>query len=124
MNALTALRSIRGTTSYQRNSRVRARGGWPNNSLTEAGVELVDALKILGMDAAGHEQAIDPESVCAGEIRPHGIPDRQNPRKRRRMAAALGCEFYGALVDRPVRLAVEDHLAAEFAIESATAPAQ
>ena len=33
------------------------------------------------------------------------------------MTAALGGQCHGAFVDRPVRLAVEDHLAAEFAIE-------
>ena len=42
-------------------------------------VELIDAFEILGVDAAGHEQAIDPETVGAGEIGPHGISDRKNP---------------------------------------------
>ena len=55
-------------------------------------VELIDALEILGMDAAGHEQAIDPEAVGAGQIRPHRIPDRQNAVERiawpRRSAAS------------------------------------
>ena len=39
-------------------------------------VELVDAFEFLRMDAAGHKQAIDPESLGAGQIRPHGISDR------------------------------------------------
>ena len=37
-------------------------------------VELIDAFEILGMDAAGHEQAIDPEAMGARQIRPHRIP--------------------------------------------------
>src|SRR5205823_871890 len=73
---------------------------------------LVDAFELLGMDAAGHEQAIDAEAERAGQISPHGIADRQYPVERRWPAAAFGGERHGALIDRPVRFAVEDHLAA------------
>src|SRR5260370_39059027 len=85
--------------------------------LHRGGVELIEALKILGMDAAGHEQTIDSETVCARQIRPHRIPDRKNAAELDRMALALGGECHGALINRPVRLAVKDHFAAEFAIE-------
>ena len=47
-------------------------------------VELVDALEIAGVNAAGDEQAVDPESMGAGQIGPHRIADRQNPAQRRR----------------------------------------
>jgi len=50
--------------------------------LDRGGVELIDALEVFGMDAAGHEQAVDPETVGAGEIRSHGIPDRQHALER------------------------------------------
>src|SRR5712672_90546 len=80
-------------------------------------VELVDAFELLGMDAAGHEQAIDAEAERTGEVGAYGIADRQHPVERRRPAAAFGGECHGAFIDRPVRLAVEDHLAAELAIE-------
>src|SRR5258707_15813194 len=73
--------------------------------LYRGGVELIEALKILGMDAAGHEQAIDPEAVGARQIRPHGIPDRKNAAELDRVALALGGEREGALIDRPGRLA-------------------
>ena len=70
-------------------------------------VELVDPFEFLGMDAAGHKQAIDPEALGAGQIRPHGIPDRQHAVEFDRMAAALRGQRDGALVDRSVRLAVD-----------------
>src|SRR5260370_38934334 len=82
-----------------------------------SGIELVDALEILGVDAAGYEQAIDPEAVGARQIGAHGIPDGENAAELNRMAMALGGKRHGALIDRPVRLAVGDHLASELAIE-------
>src|SRR6202162_4301151 len=85
--------------------------------LYRGGVQLIDALEVLGVDAPGHEQAIDPEAVGAGQIRPDGIPDRQNAAEWYRLAAALGGKRDRALVDRPVRLAVEDHFTAELEIE-------
>src|SRR5436190_22568942 len=85
----------------------------PNRS----GVELVDALKILGVDAARDEQAIDPEAVDARQIGAHGIPDGENAVELNRMALALGGKRHGALIDRPVWLAVKDHFATELAIE-------
>src|SRR5260370_22609906 len=85
--------------------------------LHRGGVELIEALKILGVDAAGHEQTIDSETVGARQIRPHRIPDRKNAVELDRVALALGGECHRALIDRPMRLAVKDHLAAEFAIE-------
>ena len=72
--------------------------------LHRSGVELVDALEFLGVNAAGHEQAVDAEAVRARQIRPHGIPDRQHAVEPDRMALALGGELDGALIDRPVRL--------------------
>src|SRR5665647_3957431 len=75
-------------------------------------IELVDALELLGMNAAGHEQAVDPETLGAGEIGAHGIPDRQHAVELDRMALAFRRQLHGALVDRPVRLAVTDHPAA------------
>src|SRR5579859_1407010 len=80
-------------------------------------VELIDAVEVPGVDAAGHEQTIDSEAVRAGQVRPYRISDRQNAAELRRAAAALGGECEGALVDRPVRLAVEDHFATKFTIE-------
>src|ERR1700722_16709973 len=44
-------------------------------------VELIDALEILGVDAAGDEQAVDAKTVGAGEISAHRIPDRQHAAK-------------------------------------------
>src|ERR1700724_2014938 len=85
--------------------------------LHRSGVELIDALKILGVDAAGYEQAIDPEVLGARQIGPYRIPDREDPVERNRVALALDGKRQGALIDRPMRLAVKDHLAAEFAIE-------
>src|SRR5438067_13921641 len=69
------------------------------------------------MDAAGHEQAIDPETVSAGEIGAHGIADRENPVELNRVTLPLGGKLACALIDRPVRLAVANHLAAAPAIE-------
>src|SRR4029079_10147935 len=80
-------------------------------------IELIDALEFLGMDAAGEEKTIDPETERAGEVGAHRISDRQYTVERGWPAAALGGERHGAFIDRPVRLAVEDRLAAEFAIE-------
>src|SRR5438128_11740140 len=85
----------------------------PNRS----GVELVDALKILGVDAARDEQAIDPEAVGARQIGAHGIPDGENAVELNRMVLALGGKRHGALIDRSVWLAIKDHFAAELAIE-------
>src|SRR5882724_12889068 len=85
--------------------------------LHRSGIELVDALKILGVDATRDEQAIDPEAVGARQIGAHGIPDGENAVELNRMALALGGKRHGALIDRPVWLAVKDHLAAELAIE-------
>src|ERR1700704_4353029 len=79
-------------------------------------IELVDALEILGMNAAGHEQAIDSKTMGAGQIGAYRIADREHAGKRRPGVAALGRQLHGAFVDRPVRLAVEDHVAAQFAI--------
>jgi len=50
-------------------------------------VELVDAFEFLGMDAAGHEQAIDAEGMRAGEVGTDGIADRQHPVERSRVLA-------------------------------------
>src|SRR5450756_57604 len=78
-------------------------------------VELVDALELLGMDAAGHEQAVDPETMGAGEVGAHGIADCQHAVELDRMLLALGGDviFYGK-PHRPIyERAME--LAAEFA---------
>src|SRR3954464_2992085 len=80
-------------------------------------IELVDALEFLGMDAAGEEKTIDAETECAGEVGPHRIPDRQHTVERGWPAAPFGGERHRAFIDRPVRLAVEDRLAAQFSIE-------
>src|SRR6478609_8265939 len=80
-------------------------------------IELVDALEILGVNAAGYEQAIDPEAVGACQIGARRIPDGENAVELNRMALALGGERHGALIDRPVRLAVKNHFAAKLAIE-------
>src|SRR5215210_410661 len=85
--------------------------------LHSGGVELVDALKILGMNAPGHEQAIDPESVRARQIGAYRIADSQNALQLDWMLLAIGGQLYGTLIDRPVRLAIKDHLTAEFAME-------
>src|SRR5438270_532572 len=69
------------------------------------------------MNAAGYEQAIDPETMGAGEIGAHGIADRQNPFELNRPTSPLSGKLDRALIDRPVRLAIENHLAAELAIE-------
>src|ERR1700724_3827056 len=97
--------------------------GWPNlppqlprqrlwrmaeQLLYRGRVELVDALEFLGVDAAGHEQAIDPETVGAGEIGPHRIADRQHAAQLNRMTSPLGGKLDRALINRPVRPAVGD----------------
>src|SRR5437660_613244 len=53
----------------------------------------------------------------AGEIRAHGITDREHLAQLGGVSAPLGGKRHRALIDRPVRLAVEHHLAAELAIE-------
>ena len=94
------------------------RAGWMSEQLPNRGrIELVDALEFLGMDAAGEEKTIDSETERAGEIGSHRISDRQHAVERGRPAAAFGGQRHGAFIDRPVRFAVEDRLAAEFAIE-------
>ena len=85
-----------------------AHGGW---------IELVQPLEFAGMNAADHEQAVDPERLRAGKVGPHAIADRQHAVQRRRLAARCGGQRHRAIVDRTMRLAVEDHLAAEFAIQ-------
>ena len=55
-------------------------------------IELIDAFKILGVDAAGDEQAIDSKTVGAGEVRAHGIPDREHTIQLDRMVlASIAC---------------------------------
>src|SRR5438132_12607881 len=85
----------------------------PNRS----GVELVDALKILGVDAARDEQAIDPEAVGARQIGAHGIPDGEHAVELNRMALARGGKRHGAVVERTVGVAGKDDFAAEIAME-------
>src|SRR2546429_5426235 len=85
--------------------------------LNRSGVELVDALKILGVDAARDEQAIDPEAVGARQIGAHGIPDGENAVELNRMVLAIGGKRHGALIDRSVWLAVNNHYSAVLAIE-------
>src|SRR3954463_2119935 len=78
-------------------------------------VELVETLELLGMDAAGHEQAIDAEFARAGKVGAHGIPDREYLLAVDLVTLAFAGQRHRALVDRPVRLAVEEHFAAELA---------
>src|SRR5580704_6086571 len=80
--------------------------------LHRGGIELVEALELLAVDAAGHEQAIDPEPMGACEVGTDGIADRQYAVEPDRVAVALGGKLHGPLIDRSMRLAVEDHLAA------------
>src|SRR5258708_28423427 len=69
--------------------------------LHRRGIELVDALKILGVDAAGYEQAIDPEAVGARQIGAHGIPDGENAADLNRMPMAPRGRLHAALLHRP-----------------------
>src|SRR5215475_11551503 len=85
--------------------------------LHRGGVELVDALEVLGVNAAGDEQAVDAEAMGAGEVGANTVSNGQHLAQLRRMAAALGGQYHRALIDWAVRLAVEYHLAAELAVE-------
>src|SRR5690349_10270023 len=80
-------------------------------------IELIDSLELLGVNPPGDEQAVDAETVRAGEIGAHGIADREYAVELDLVAAMFGGECDRALVDRPMRLAVEDDLAAHLAIE-------
>src|SRR6478752_6902749 len=80
-------------------------------------IERVDTGEFLGVNAAGHEQAVDAKTMSAREIGAHGIADRQNLAELGAVAVFLRGQLHGALTDRPVRLAVERHLTAELAIE-------
>ena len=53
----------------------------------------------------------------AHQVRAHGIADGEHPVQWRVLAAPFPRQRHGAFVDRPVRLAVKNYLAAEFAIE-------
>src|SRR5258708_21067242 len=85
--------------------------------LHRGGVELVDALKVFGMDAARHEQAIDSKTMSAGEVGPYRIPDRKHAAEFGCMPVTLGGKLHGAFVDLPVRLSLQDHFASKLAIE-------
>src|ERR1700744_828546 len=85
--------------------------------LERSGSELVDPLEFLGMNAPGDEEAVDAEAMRAGKVGAHGVADGEDTIELDLVAAMLGGERDGALVDRPVRLAVEDHLATELAVE-------
>ncbi len=78
-------------------------------------VETVQAPELVGMDAAGQEHAIDPHGIGAGQIGADGIADRQHPAGG--VPAQLVGDAQRPVIDWPVRLAVEDHLAAERTIE-------
>src|SRR6201992_1522069 len=77
-------------------------------------IELIDALELFGMDTAGDKQAIDAEAMSAGQVRSHGIADGEHAIWLDRLAPAFGRQRHGTLIDRPVRLGVENKLAAEF----------
>src|SRR5579859_2811228 len=80
-------------------------------------IELIQAFELLGVNAARDEQAIDAKTMRAGEVGSHGIADGEHPAERSRLAPPFGRQRHGALVDRTVRLAVENRLAAEFCVE-------
>src|SRR3954451_16953684 len=81
------------------------------------GVELIDPLKFLRMNATGDEQAIDSEAMGPGQIGAYRISDGQNAIELDRVMLPRGGKFHGSFIDRPVRLAVKDHLAAKFTIK-------
>src|SRR3954452_9570120 len=72
-------------------------------------VWVLAAPKLLGVNAGGHEQAIDPEVVGAFEIRAHRISDREHALERGATGeAARGARMLGLgeceIIERPVRL--------------------
>ena len=58
--------------------RIDARRG--ENVAERGGIRLLAPAQLVGMDAGGHEQAIDAEGGGALEIGAHRIPDRQHAR--------------------------------------------
>src|SRR5262249_51136145 len=76
------------------------------------GVGIVLVAELLGVDACGHEQAIDAEGGGALEIGAHRIADRQQAMALHRAAARGFGKDERLLVDRPIGLAGIDHLAA------------
>ena len=77
----------------------------------------VEAFEFHRVDAAGQEQAIKSHPVRAGQIGADGIADGKHAVERRCPAALFGGEFKRAIIDRLVRLAVENDLAANAAIQ-------
>src|SRR5947209_10347715 len=61
-------------------------------------VELVDALELVRMNAAGDEQAVDAETMGPCQVGAHGVADGQHMVQLGGTAAPLGGERYGALI--------------------------
>ena len=76
-------------------------------------IGIVAVAQLLGVDAGGDEQAIDAEIGRAFQIGAHRIADRQHAAERGRAAAQRRDPLERQVVDRPVRLAGVEHLAAE-----------
>ncbi len=70
------------------------------------------AAELLGVDARGHEQAIDAEGGGALEVGAHRIADRQQAMVLHRAPARGFGKGQRLFVDRPIGLAGVDHLAA------------
>src|SRR5262249_31747265 len=81
------------------------------------GVGILPVAELLGVDAGGHEQAIDAKGGGTLEVGAHGIADRQQAVMRDRAAARGLRQRERLLVDRPVGLAGIDHLAARGMVE-------
>jgi hypothetical protein len=69
------------------------------------------------MDAADHEQAVDPHRGGAGDVGAQRLADGERARRQRRNAARGRCRGERGIVDRAVRLAGIEHVAAGAAVE-------
>ena len=94
--------------------RLRRDAGIGENPVQRRQIGIVPVAQLLGVDAGGHEQAIDAEIGGAPEIGADRIADRQHALERRRACrAARRRAVERQIVDRPMRLAGVEHLAAE-----------
>ena len=65
------------------------------------------------MNAGGDEQRVEPLAGGAGDIGAHRVADRQHPRTRERRFSRRARRGQRGAIDRRVRLARIDRLAAE-----------
>ena len=93
------------------------RGAGGANSRCSASSARAGTIELAAMDAVGDEQGVEPGRGGAGEIGAQRVADRQRPRRRDRRAAQRRDPLQRRRVDRPMRLAGVDRLAAERLVE-------